>query len=139
MSSPKISIVIPSFNKAKYIGQTLSSIVNQKYPNLEVVIQDGGSTDGTVEIIRRFANENPEVIRWKSKKDNGQLDAINKGLRKVTGDIFTYINADDIYTHIAFRSVAEAFGKNPNALWFSGRGIVIGETGQEIAKTASLC
>jgi glycosyltransferase involved in cell wall biosynthesis len=94
MKSPKISVVMPSFNKASYIEKTLDSIFDQKYPNLEVVIQDGGSTDGTLEIISGFIQKYPKLIRLESKKDKGQLDAVNtKG--SAGGEIFTFINADD--------------------------------------------
>lgn len=136
--NPKISIVIPSYNKARFIGQTLESVVGQKYPNFELIIQDGGSTDGTLEIIKSYAKKYPKVIRWESGKDEGQLDAINKGLSRATGEIFTYINADDIYKPRAFALVADMYSKNPNALWFVGRGTVIDEKGHEIAKLITL-
>lgn len=129
----KISVIIPSYNKSKFIAQTLNSIVNQNYPNLEVIIQDGGSTDGTVEIIKRFVRKNTNV-RWESKKDKGQLDAINKGFAKSTGEILTYINADDSYVKNAFKNIAKSFYEHPEAVWFAGRGVVIDSKGHEIAK-----
>jgi glycosyltransferase involved in cell wall biosynthesis len=130
--TPKISIVIPSFNKASYIGITLDSIFQQKYSNLEVIVQDGGSTDGTVEIIKKFAEEYP--IIWESKKDKGQVDAINRGFLKATGEILAFINADDLYSPDAFLSVLNAYTNNPNALWFAGYGKIINEEDVEIAK-----
>lgn len=143
MKHPKISIVIPSYNKARFISQTLDSIVAQKYPNLEVIIQDAGSTDGTLEIVKRYARKHPKVFMWESKKDNGQHDAINKGLDKATGEIVTFINADDIYMEGAFHEVAATYEKNPQSLWFAGNGIVIDSKGREIAKAVtfykSLC
>jgi glycosyltransferase involved in cell wall biosynthesis len=102
---PKISIVIPSFNKKKFIGATLESIFSQNYPNFEVIIQDGASTDGTLEITEKFAKKYPQVVNWESKKDKGQTDAINKGLKKAKGEILTYINADDIYIKGALKKV----------------------------------
>lgn len=132
--TPKISIIIPSFNKARFIAKTLDSIVSQKYSNLEVIIQDGGSSDGTPDIIKKYAAKYPKTIRWESKKDKGQLDAINKGLNKVSGEILAFINADDVYEPNAFASVAAAYQKNLTALWFAGRGIVIDEKDREIAK-----
>lgn len=132
---PKISIVVPSYNKVRFIEQTLKSIFTQNYENLEVIIQDGGSTDGSVEIIKKYAKK--YSIIWESKKDNGQLDAINKGLKKATGAILTYINADDYYKSGAFAAVSKAFLENPNALWFVGQGIVINEKGKEIAQAVS--
>lgn len=133
---PRISIVIPSFNKAKYIGITLDSIFTQKYENLEVIIQDGGSTDGTVNIIKSFTKKYP--ISWSSKKDDGQFDAIGAGLKKATGVILTYINADDLYVNDSFRKVSDAYIKNPGANWFAGRGIVIDGMGREIAKSVKV-
>ena len=132
-SLPKISIVVPSFNKEKYIKSTLESIVNQDYPNLEVLIQDGGSSDGTLEIIKKFAEKHPKVIRWESKKDKGQTDAINKGLKKATGEIFAYINADDVYKKGALLTVGKFYAKHPDMLWLAGRGDVIDEKGKEIS------
>jgi len=134
MQNPLISIVVPSFNKVKYIGQTLESIVNQNYQNLEVIIQDGGSTDGTLAVIKKFARKYPGIFNFESKKDKGQLDAINTGLKKATGEILTYINADDTYGLGALDSVAKAYMENPSSLWFAGRGRVINSKGKEIAK-----
>jgi glycosyltransferase involved in cell wall biosynthesis len=132
---PKISIVVPSYNKVNFIDQTLRSIFNQSYKNIEVIIQDGGSTDGTVDIIRKFAKKYP--IIWESKKDKGQLDAINKGLKKTTGEILTFINADDCYESGTFAAISSAYIKNPSALWFAGRGIVIDKNGKEIARVVT--
>lgn len=129
---PKISIVIPSFNKVRFVEETLLSIFSQKYPNLEVIIQDGGSRDGTLEIIKRFAAKYPKVIFWESKKDKGQTEAINKGLKKATGEIFTYLNADDIYKKGALLKVGRYFARHPRALWIAGRGETIDKDGRII-------
>lgn len=131
---PRISIVIPSFNKVDFINKTLQSIVVQNYPNLEVIVQDGGSTDGTVEIVKKFANKYPKIFYWESKKDGGQLEAINKGLKKATGEILTFINADDVYKEESFKSVSEAYSLSPQALWFTGKGKIINDKGFEIAE-----
>lgn len=136
-NQPLISIIIPSYNKVKYIEKTLSSIVNQSYKNIEVIIQDGGSNDGTLTIIKKYAKKYPKLIRFVSKRDAGQLDAINKGLRKAKGEIVTFINADDVYTKGAFESVIGHYIENPDALWFAGRGIVVNENDIEIAKFAT--
>jgi hypothetical protein len=133
-SLPKISIVIPSYNKAKYIGETLKSIVSQNYLNLEVIIQDGGSNDGTVEIIKQFAKKYSTIIKWTSEKDNGQAEAINKGLKKATGEILTYINADDIYEKGALKMVGKYFTEGPSTLWLAGKGSVINAEGKEILR-----
>ena len=132
MISPKISIVIPSYNKVRFIGKTLDSIFSQEYPNLEVIIEDGNSDDGTLKIIKEYANKY-KSIKWESKKDKGQLDAINKGLKKAKGDIATFINADDIYAKNSFSDVSDTYRNNPDALWFAGRGTVINGEGKEIA------
>lgn len=133
MKSPKFSIVIPSYNKARYISKTLASIFRQNYENLEVVIQDGGSTDATVNIIKEFANKYPNIIKWESKVDKGQLEAVNKGLSKSTGEILTFINADDCYEDNVLNLVSNKALDNPNALWFAGQGVVVNEKNQQIA------
>ncbi|WP_017260219.1 glycosyltransferase family 2 protein [Pedobacter arcticus] len=89
---PKISIITPSFNQADYLEETILSIINQGYPNLEYIIIDGGSTDGSVEIIKKHQQH---LKYWVSEPDKGQADAINKGLKHCTGDIFNWINSDD--------------------------------------------
>lgn len=137
INTPKISIVIPSYNKVKYIQKTLDSIVTQNYVNFEVIIQDGASTDGTLEIIKKYAKKYPRLIAFESKKDGGQLEAINKGLKKAKGEMIAYINADDVYTKGAFESVVGHYIENPNAFWFAGKGIVIDENDNEIAKLAT--
>jgi glycosyltransferase involved in cell wall biosynthesis len=131
---PKISIVIPSYNKADYIDKTLKSIAEQNYPNLEVIIQDPGSTDGSLKVINTYVKKYPRIFRLYKEKDSGQLDAINKGIKKATGDILTYINADDVYEPGALRSVGEYFIQNPKTLWLAGRGRVIDQNGNEISK-----
>ena len=133
MQSPKISVVVPSFNKVDYIGKTLDSILRQNYSNYEVIIQDGGSTDGTLEIIQKYVKENPEIFRVESKNDGGQTNAINIGLKKAKGEIITFINADDVYKNGTFSEVAKAFQAYPEALWFAGRGEVIDKKGKKIA------
>lgn len=131
--SPKISIVIPSYNKVSFIEKTLDSIFLQKYDNLEVMIEDGGSNDGTVKIIRDFKSKYPNNIFWVSKKDGGQLDAINSGFKKATGDILTFINADDQYLPNTFRLISTEYLMNKKAMWFAGRGTVINPKEKEIA------
>lgn len=133
MSSPKISIVIPSYNKGKFIEETLTSIISQKYTNLEVIIQDGGSNDNTLEIIKKYVKKYPYII-WESKKDKGQTDAINKGFKRATGEILTFINADDIYLPGVLKAVGVYFGKHPNTLWLVGKGKTVDEKGKEIAE-----
>ena len=137
-SLPKISIVIPSYNKVKFIRRTLESIFSQEYKNLEVIIQDGGSSDGTLDLIKYFSKKYPKVLSFESKKDGGQLDAINKGISKATGDIVSFINADDCYCKGALAAVSNAYILNPSSIWFAGLGKVVNENDIEIAKPVTL-
>lgn len=139
MNSPLISVVIASYNKVKYVENTLKSIVSQSYTNYEVIIQDGGSNDGTVEIIKKYAKKYPQYVSFVSKKDGGQLDAINTGLKKAKGDIVTFINADDVYTPGALESVVAHYLENPDALWFAGKCKIVNHKDQEIAKFWTIC
>jgi glycosyltransferase involved in cell wall biosynthesis len=127
---PRISIVIPSYNKAAFLGATLDSIAAQDYPSLEVIIQDGGSTDGSLDVIRKFAESHPGMVNWVSGKDGGQLDAINQGLRKATGEIVAEIDGDDVYRPGAFRRVADHFQAHPESLWAVGKGGIIDNEGR---------
>lgn len=92
---PRISIAVPSFNQGQFIGETLQSLVDQDYPDLEVIVQDGGSTDGAVEIARKFADRWPHVFRVHVEKDRGHAHAVNLAFRKSTGEILGYLNTDD--------------------------------------------
>ena len=127
---PKISVVIPSFNMATFIDKTIQSIVNQNYPNAECIVMDGGSTDGTLDILKKYDSH----ITWVSEKDEGQSDAINKGLQKATGDIFAYLNADDVYEPGCFQKVADCFQENTAAKWLYGKCVIIDEDDVEIRR-----
>jgi glycosyltransferase involved in cell wall biosynthesis len=114
---PKISIVTPSFNQGQYIEQTILSVINQGYPNLEYIIIDGGSTDETVEIIKRYE---PWITFWISEPDRGQSHAINKGLEKCTGEIFNWLNSDDWYLPYTLFEVAKRFKADSSLKVVSG-------------------
>lgn len=130
--NPKISVIIPSFNKGDYIEKTLESIFKQKYKNFEVIIQDGGSVDKTILIIQKYKKTYSNQMTYVSKKDKGQLDAINTGMKKAKGDILTYINADDYFEPGAFEKVMTAH-KLHRRLWYAGRGRMVDGADKEIA------
>ena len=121
---PKISIITPSFNQGKFIEETILSVLDQNYSNLEYIIIDGGSTDETVAIIRRYEDR---LAYWLSEKDRGQVHAINKGIEQSTGDIFGFINSDDVYLGGTFATVAQYFQEHPSADWVCGDTIMFGE------------
>src|SRR5579884_1070248 len=92
-SCPTVSIVTPSYNMGHFIEATIESVLSQDYPSIEYIVMDGGSTDGTLDILRRYAG----ALKWYSQEDNGAGDAINRGFESSRGDIFAYLNADDFY------------------------------------------
>jgi glycosyltransferase involved in cell wall biosynthesis len=111
---PRISIIIPSFNLGRFIEETIRSIVLQQWPDLELIIVDGGSTDETVEVIKKYE---PWISWWVSEPDRGQAEAINKGLKRATGDIVAWFNADDFFADGIFAAVAEGWRRNPKAIF----------------------
>ena len=107
---PRFSIVTPSFNTAQYLGDAIGSVLDQNYPNLDYLVMDGGSTDGTLDVLRSFGDR----IRWVSEKDNGQADAIRQGFERTDGDILTWLNSDDAFCPGAFSAVADFFSAHPD-------------------------
>ncbi len=128
--TPTISIVIPIYNAARFIEETIRSILTQDYPALQCIVIDGGSNDGTLDILKKYEDR----IKWISEKDKGQSDAINKGLKLAEGEIVTYICADDFYEKDSLRKVADFFMNNPSHKWLYGKCRIVDGNGAEIRK-----
>lgn len=110
LSYPKLTIITASYNGAKTLEKSINSVLNQNYPNLEYIIIDGGSTDGTVDVIKRYERH---LSYWVSEPDKGIADAWNKGLCKATGEIISMVNTDDWYEPDSFKRIAEIFQQEP--------------------------
>lgn len=109
---PSISIVTPSYNQVAFLEEALLSVKNQSYPSVEHLVIDGGSTDGSVEMLKHYSGQDGwEHLRWVSERDRGQSDALNKGFRQATGDLVGWLNSDDRYRSGCFRSVVQGFEK----------------------------
>jgi len=124
---PRITIAVPSFNQVRFIRETLQSLVDQRYPNLEVIIQDGGSTDGAAEIAREFAERFPEVFRLYVEKDGGHANAVNIAFRKSTGQILGYLNTDDTLYPACLHRVAQEIDPTRGRYIVFGRCLFTGE------------
>ena len=107
----RFSVIVPSFQQGEFLERTLRSILDQDYGDVEVIVQDGGSTDQSVEILKRYGSR----LRWKSRPDNGQSAAINEGMRQATGEFLCYLNSDDVFCPGALRRIAEFFVAHPGA------------------------
>jgi len=123
---PRLSVVTPSYQQAAFLEETIRSVLLQGHPDLEYWVVDGGSTDGSVEIIEKYA---PWLAGWVSERDQGQTDAINKGLRRVTGQVVAYLNSDDVYARDAFHVVASQFTGPAKVDWLIGVTEMIDEVG----------
>lgn len=127
MKLPRITIITPTYNQGSYIEQTIQSVLCQGYPNLEYIVMDGGSTDQTIDILRRYEHS----LHWISERDRGQSHAINKAMRMASGDIVAFLNSDDLYEPGALQAVGEFFAQNPQAAWLTGKCRIIDPAGNE--------
>ena len=126
---PKISIVTPSFQQAAFLEEAIQSVLDQGYPNLEYVIMDGGSLDGSVEIIKKYARH---LTYWQSRPDAGMYAALRDGFRRTTGEIMTWLNADDRLFPGSLQTAASVFARHPEARWLHGTPCTIDERSREI-------
>ena len=130
---PQISVVTPSFNQARYIEETLQSVRNQECPSLEHIVVDGASTDGTVDLLKRYCSmPGWQHLRWISEPDTGQCDALNKGFRMAKGNIIGWLNSDDRYERDCVSKALEALEINQAVDFVYGDYLIIDETGKEL-------
>jgi glycosyltransferase involved in cell wall biosynthesis len=116
MTLPRLTVITPSLNQAQYLERTLLSVLDQGYPDLEYIVMDGGSTDGSVDILKRYDDR---LSYWTSEPDEGQSWAINRGIERATGEVIAYINSDDYYLPGAFAAALPSF-EDPGARWVAG-------------------
>lgn len=122
-----VSIITPSYNQAKYLEQTILSVLEQDYPRMEYIVIDGASTDGSVEIIKKYASK---LKHWESVNDNGQADAINKGFAHATGEIIAWLNSDDYYLPGTVSKAVKVFEENPDVVLVYGNMLAVDKNGQ---------
>ncbi|MBI3159731.1 MAG: glycosyltransferase [Chloroflexi bacterium] len=131
MTSPLVSIVTPSYNQARFLEATIQSVLGQSYPNIEYIVIDGGSTDGSPDVIRRYADR---LAYWVSEPDGGQTDAINKGFARATGEILAWLNSDDTYRPETVAEAAAFLQTHPEVGLVYGDADFIDEHGQVIGR-----
>lgn len=133
---PRFFIVTPSFNQGHFIEQTITSILDQPNVNVELIVMDGGSTDSTLKVLKKYHKH--FNFHWVSENDKGQSDALNKGIKAIAKlnpkptDIFAFLNSDDYYLPSSLSQVAKIFSQNSNSTWLVGDAVIVNEHGQEI-------
>jgi glycosyltransferase involved in cell wall biosynthesis len=127
---PKVTIITPSLNQGQFIEATIQSVLSQRYPNLEYIVIDGGSSDNTLSILNTYSDR----LRWVSEKDSGQTHAVNKGLKMAAGDIVGYLNADDLLLDGTLLKISRKFEAAPDIMWVTGQCRIIDEEDREIRK-----
>jgi len=131
MNNLKVSIITPSFGQARFIESTIQSVLDQDYAHIEYIIMDGGSRDGTLEILQKYSQR---LAAWVSEPDQGQTDAINKGFARASGDVLAWINSDDTYNPGAVAAAVDFLAKNPDIGMVYADTNFIDENGQEIGR-----
>jgi len=137
----KVSVIMPSLNQAGYISTSISSVIHQEGNfEVELMVMDGGSADETTEILKEYERKIRQsasariTFLWRSEKDKGQAEGINKGLRQSRGDILAFMNSDDSYAPGAFQKVVDFFARNPDIMWLTGKCRIIDRNDREIRK-----
>ena len=134
-TKPTISLVTPSFNQVDLIGAAISSVLDQNYPELEYVVIDGGSTDGSTDVIARYADR---LTYWVSEPDDGHYPAVNKGFAKTTGEIMGYLNGDDLLLPGSLDLIAEIFATHPDIRWITAAHMAVDSKGRPVGLTAPI-
>lgn len=129
---PSITVVTPCLDAARTLAETIESVRTQDYPRVEHLVIDGGSTDGTLELLERT-----EGVRWTSEPDRGLPHAFNKGVRAAGGEVIAWLNADDAYEPGALRAAAGAFAANPGSTWVAGRCRIVDAGGREVRRAVT--
>ena len=129
MNTINLSIIIPSYNQGEFIEETILSIINQNRKDIEIIVMDGGSSDNSVEIIKKYEKH---ITYWQSKKDKGQSDAINQGVLKAKGDYVTWLNSDDVLLPNSISIVIDYINKYPDTVWFLGNVLWMNKQGTVI-------
>ncbi len=132
--NPLVSIITPSYNQSRFLEQTMRSVLEQDYPNIEYIVMDGASTDGSLEIIQRYQHK---LSYWESVPDKGQTDAINKGFARATGDILAWLNSDDLLLPGALSAAVKQLQSHPEVGMVYGDTIFVNADGEKIGKFAA--